>query len=339
MKNSNIKICNEVIYPGEQANLALPLPELYSCSPLYMPIKVLHGKLAGPSLLIFSALRGNELNGFEIINRLINDYELEKNLSGTLIAIPVVNVYALTQVSNEIPADISIESSFPGDAEGSYGERFAYLFTQEILKKVETCIEITTGEVNHTILPQIYANIEDKNIQSLAQNFNVPVATTIDMHSNSLRKTINALNIDLLVYEAGEALRFDENAIQLGIKGILNVLRTLNMLPDDPAPSLSKISFSHTAEWIRAPKGGVLNSTVQLGQIIQKDEIMGYIADPFGNTAKEPIHSQQDGIIVGINNHPLLHEGQPIYKLASFIDNERANNCIEKWGEHIQSSL
>ncbi|WP_298623626.1 succinylglutamate desuccinylase/aspartoacylase family protein [uncultured Legionella sp.] len=334
MKNSNLTICNATIHPGEIANLALPLPELYSCTSFYMPIKVVHGKQAGPCVLVFSALKGDELNGLEIINRLLDPEKL-RYLKGTLIAIPVLNVLSLVNHLKTLSYEIHLERCFPGEADGTYGERIAHIFTKEILSKADYCIELQSGSINHDILPQIYCDISDIQCKTLAQHFAAPVITNTPVKSNSLRQTTEKLNIPLLIYQAGEALRFNESAISVGLNGIYRVLHILDMLEvsSDLLSDPFKPIFSEDQDWIYSHKSGVLTSKVELGQLIRKKQVIGLINDPFGAGNSEAIKSSSDGIVVGINRHPLIYEGQSIFKIASFLDNNRAETAIEAWGE------
>jgi len=334
MKNSNLTICNTTIYPGETANLALPLPELYSCTSFYMPIKIVHGKKAGPCLLIFSAAQGYELNGIEIVNRLLAS-SLE-GLCGTLILVPVLNIFGLVTQSQSM-REMNLEGCFPGSADGSYGERLAHVFTQEILSKANYCIELKTGFLNHDLLPQIYCNQDDSQAVRLAQQFAAPVITNIEIVKNSLQQTTEQLGIPLLVYRAGEAMRFNDSAIKLGVSGIHNVMRALDILEatseseEVKKDTSFKPIFSQDQDWLRAHRSGVLFSDVELGQKIVKGQIIGSINDPFSPNSSEKVQASQDGIVVGINRHPLIHEGQTIFKIASFIDNNRAQDVLEIW--------
>jgi predicted deacylase len=219
MKNSKFTICDTAVNPGEIANLALPLPQQYSCSPLFMPIKVINGVKSGPCMVIFSVLKGTELNGVEIANRISTLIKPEE-LSGTIITIPVVNVYGLTHYPSMLPNGKNLADCFPGDEQGTFGERIAYLFTHEILKKANYCIELQTGEINHNILPQIYCNFDNVKAKELAKVFKTPVITDVTVKGNLLRQTTEELQVPLLVYEAGEALRLDQNSIALGVEGI-----------------------------------------------------------------------------------------------------------------------
>ena len=331
MKSLKIKICDTIIHPGEVANLALPLPEQYSCSPLYMPIKVIHSKEQGPCLVIFSILKGTELNGLEISNRIANAIK-PTDIHGTVITIPVVNVYGLTHYPSSLPIGHNLANCFPGNENGTFGERIAYLFTQEILKKADYCIELQTGEINHNILPQIYCNFDNERSKELAKSFQTPVITNVTLKGNRLRQTTEELQIPLLVYQAGEAMRFDENAITLGFEGVKNFMRAIDMLVKAPVKEINPI-FSRDEDWIVAHKGGILHHSVSLGQTIKKNESIGTISDPFGVDILEPVKSPQDGVVVGINMTPLVHEGLPIFKIASFLDYEKAESVIEEWDQ------
>lgn len=336
MKVKPISICNTNIHPGEVAHLALPLPEQYSCSPLYMPIKVIHGKKSGPCVLIFSTINGCELNGIEIANRIVNEIE-PADISGTIIAIPVLNVYGLIHYPMLTPSAKKLADCFPGVEEGSFGERIAYLFTHEILKKADYCIELQTGDVNHAILPQVYCNFDNKEAKQLAKAFQSPVVTNVSIEGNPLWQTTEDMQIPLLIYKGGEALRFDENAIQLGVDGIKSVMRTIDMLPKSPHSEINPI-FSQDEDWIVAHTSGIMHTTVTLGQVIKKNEIIANISDPFGASLTEAVKAPQDGVVVGINSTPLIHEGLQIIKIASFLDYEKAENIIEQWDKNQPDS-
>ncbi|MCR9192018.1 MAG: succinylglutamate desuccinylase/aspartoacylase family protein [Gammaproteobacteria bacterium] len=339
MKNANLTICNATIHPGETANLALPLPELYSCTSFYMPIKVVHGHKPGPCLLIFSAAKGDELNGIEIVNQLLSDQS--QRISGTLILVPVLNISGLVAQSGTQAHETNLDGCFPGAADGSYGERLAHIFTQEILSKVDYCIELKTGSLNHELLPQIYCNQDDKEAMRLAQQFAAPVITSMNVVKNSLQQTTEQLNIPLLIYRAGEAMRFNEAAIKLGVSGIHNVMQTLGIIEPTAATDETEEPFkpviSQDQDWIRVHRSGVLFSEVELGQMVFKGQVIGRISDPFSSNSSETVRTSQDGIIVGINRHPLIHEGQTIFKIASFIDNSRAQDVLETWHNQAET--
>ncbi len=334
MKNKRIKICDTPVEPGESASLALPLPEIYSCTPMYMPVRVINGKDEGPCTVIYSVVNGNELNGLEIINQLLAHESLNE-IKGTIIAIPVLNIFGMMHHPKLLPNNESLAECFPGNESGSYGQRVASMITEEILKKADYCIELQTGDIHHEKLPQIYCSFNDNNARKLAQTFQAPVITEVDVESSSLRSSLAKLNVPLLVYEAGEALRFNDSAIHVGLNGVLNILNDIEMIDGLEKTNDETIQpvFSQDEDWLLSPRSGIFNSQVTLGDMITKGQVVGRIADPLSPDFEENIKSTYDGIVVGINTHPLMYEGQPILKIASFIDNSRAESTIEQWEE------
>lgn len=336
MLNSNtIQICDAVIHTGEKATLALPLPEQYSCSPMYMPIKVINGKKPGPCLVALSTLEGNEFIGLDILNQLFDLID-PNQLCGTLITVPVLNVYGLTHYPKISPAGQPLINCFPGDEKGSYGERIAHIFTQEILTKADYCIEFKTGSLNHEIFPHVYCNFDDKASLKMARAFQAPVITEVETSASELRQTTESLNIPLLVYQAGEAMRFDNLAIQTGLTGIQNVMRYLQLLPEQLEKTTTPV-VARDHDWLVAHASGIMHTEVSLGQHIKKGEKIGRLSDPFSNENSTTITSHLDGVVIGINRTPLVQEGLSIFKIASFIDNQRAQLVLEEWGEQNQS--
>ncbi|MBA4697616.1 MAG: succinylglutamate desuccinylase/aspartoacylase family protein [Legionella sp.] len=335
MKNTTLQICDVNIQAGETANLALPLPDYNSCTSFYMPIKVIHGKEPGPCVLVFSGLDGNEFNGIEIINQLLKLDALNQ-LCGTLIAVPIMNVLGLISKDNT-PFDRKLEYCFPGDETGSYWQRVAHVFTQQIFNKATHCIELKTGALYDDILPQVHCSLDDADTKKLAKAFLAPVINHIAPKKNSLSGVASDLNIPFLIYKAGEAMRFEESSIKIGVQGIQNVLENLSMLPASSFQDGFKPVFSLEQDWLRAHCSGILKIEVALGQYVKKNQILGNIIDPFSADTVEPVHSTQDGILIGVNRNPLVFEGQNIVQLSSFIDNNRAELTLEQWSkQHIE---
>lgn len=335
MKNKAIKFFDATIHPGEQASLALPLPEMFTCAPMYMPIKVIHGKEAGPTLLITSAMHGNEVNGTEIINQLRKKEELNE-LKGTLIMIPVMNVYGMTHRSRYMPDGAELDRSFPGSESGSHAARLTHLFTTELLDKADYCIDLQTGALNHSNLPQIFADLSSTATSELAKSFATPVISNALIEEGSLRKVCQEKSIPLLVYEAGEAMRFDQQAIEIGVRGIINVLNTLGMLETNGSNGNNEPVITRRSGWIRSPKSGIAKEVVGLGQKVSKGQKIAYIQDPFGASDDTPVTSPKEGIIVSINNQPLIHEGEALFHLAMMPEVEEAETTIQEWQEQQQ---
>ncbi len=338
MKNTNITICNETIHPGEQVSLALPLPELFSCAPMYMPIKIVHGKQAGPCLLVIAAMHGNELNGAEIINRLLQSNSI-KRLKGTLIAVPIMNVYGFINKTRTLPGGASLGTNFPGSPQGSHAARLAHLFCSEIFTLADYCIDLQTGLLNHSNLPQIFVTDNHQKELELAHAFGAPVISELSAPKDSLRAYANKEQIPYLVYEAGEAMRFDEYAIRIGVKGIINIMRHIDILPTlGKAHFIKQKSFlMRDTRWVRSPTSGISHSNIKLGQQVKQGELLTIIKDPFGAGSNVSVIAPFDGVVVSVNNLPLVYEGIPLFQLAAFERLSLAASHIEGWVDESES--
>lgn len=330
-KNKPFKICNEIVHPGEHLTLAFPLPEIYSCAPLHMPIKIAHGKLDGPCLLILAAMHGNELNGTEIINRIFT-YKGLSRLHGTVIMVPVMNVYGLLTRSRFLPGEIELDRNFPGTQTGNLASRMAYMFVKEIFSKADVCIDLQTGDLNSSNLPQVYINKSDTQAEKLARLFNAPVISFGRAEKGMLRTYALKQFKPYLLYEAGEALRFDEYAIKVGQRGILNVMQGIGMLPSKKKNDDQTSSFiAEKNVWVRAAASGISHSSLKLGMRVKQGEMLCVIKDPFDTTSPVSVASPVDAIIVGMNNLPLVHEGERLFQLATFPRMTHVASELEDW--------
>lgn len=313
-----IEIGGKTFQPGEAGRVDLQAGELYTHEPVYMPVHVIHGRRDGPTLFTCAAIHGDELNGIEIIRRVL-DLPMTGRLRGTLLAVPVVNVLGVFQQSRYLPDRRDLNRSFPGSATGSLASRLAYLFMNEIVQHSTHGIDLHTGAIHRSNLPQIRANLEDETTLDLAEAFGAPVSMHAALRPGSLRDAAGELGIPMLLYEAGEALRFDEVAIRVGVKGIISVMRKLQMLPArrkaQKAPATPFLA--HSSTWVRAPGSGIFRAQVTLGGRVEKGQTMGSVSDPFGD-AERPVVASAGGIVIGRSNLPLVHEGEALFHIGRF---------------------
>ncbi len=317
-KHDELIINGVKIQPGSRQTIDLPAGRLYTHTPMNVPVHIIRGKKDGPRLFVSAAIHGDEINGVEIIRRLLQLPAL-KRLKGTVIAVPIVNVLGFVHQSRYLPDRRDLNRSFPGSEKGSLGGRLAHLFMEEIVSKSTHGIDLHTGAIHRSNLPQIRANLNDPETEKLACAFNVPVIISSSLRDGSLREAADTHGIPMLLYEAGEALRFDEVSIRAGVKGIVNVMRTLGML----APSKSKKSkiiepvMARSSSWVRAAGSGILRAMVPLGSRVKKDTLLGVISDPFGEKEIKVI-SNINGIVIGRTNLPLVNEGDAMFHIARF---------------------
>ena len=315
------------IRPGERANVDLPVADLYTSTSLSMPVKVIRGRQAGPVLFVSAAIHGDELNGVEIVRRLLQRKTL-RSIRGTLIAIPVVNVHGFLDQSRYLPDRRDLNRSFPGSAKGSIAARLASLFLREIVAKADVGIDLHTGAVHRSNLPQIRANLDDPETLDIANAFGAPVVINSNTRDGSLRACAAKRGMPMLIYEAGEALRFDETGIRIGLRGILSVMRSMHMLPAVKTAAPVDPVIARSTRWIRASTSGVVTGKAKLGSTISKGQVIAKISDPLGD-AEVRVIAPSDGIIIGCSNLPLAHEGDALFNLGTFKNMPKASSAVE----------
>jgi predicted deacylase len=316
------RIGSATIAPGARGSVELSVGRHHTGGELEMPVHVVHGKRRGPTLFVSAALHGDEINGTEIIRRVLRHKSM-KRLRGTLIAVPVVNVFGFIAQSRYLPDRRDLNRSFPGSSRGSLAGRLANLFMKEVAAKADFGIDLHTGAVHRSNFPQVRVQTESADSMKLARAFAAPLILNAEYVQGSLRGESRTLGIPIVVYEAGEALRFEEWAIRPGFRGILDVMRAMGMLPrikrKPDAKPRRKPLVATGSSWVRAPRGGILRSRVRLGAPVRSGEVLAEIGDPLGEEEYAVI-STKDGIVVGILNLPLVNEGDALYHIARFDD-------------------
>ena len=333
----SLVIAGKEIKPGSREIIELPLPPLSTHSEINMPVHVMRGKKSGPCLLVCAALHGDEINGIEIIRRLIG-LKLLSQLQGTLIAIPIVNVYGFIHMSRYLPDRRDLNRSFPGSDKGSLAARLANLFMQEIVSKAAYGIDLHTAAIHRDNFPQIRASLESEKTLNLAKAFHAPLILDAPLRPGTLREAAVAKGIPWLVYEAGEALRFDEVSIRAGVRGIVNVMREIGMLHSQASKNTFIPRTVRSNFWIRAPQSGILRLTASLGTCVNQEDILGYISDPYGSN-QTVIHAPSTSIIIGRTNLPLVHEGDALVHLARFHNTENASESVETFQSELDPDI
>ncbi len=318
MNETDLIIGETTVKPGETVKIDLAMPPLYTATSMDMPVYVKRGKRPGPTMFVSAAIHGDELNGIEIVGRLIKSKAITR-LRGTLIAVPMVNVYGVLNQSRYLPDRRDLNRSFPGSRKGSLAGRLANLFFKEIVTKCDVGIDLHTGAIHRSNVPQIRANLDDEDVLEMAKAFGVPVLLNADIRDGSLRQAASESDVKMLLYEAGQALRYDEFSIRAGVRGIINVMRHLGMLNKSSSKQEHKVKpfIARESGWVRAPESGFVTHAAQLGDHVSKGDKLAYVADAFG-TYLSPIISPAEGVIIGKQNIPLTQEGEAIYHIAYF---------------------
>ncbi len=311
-----VEIGGRQIEPGQRVRFKIPVARLPTETWMSLPIEVVHGRQPGARLWISAAVHGDEINGVEIIRRVLERLD-PAVLSGTVIAVPIVNVFGFIGQSRYLPDRRDLNRSFPGAARGSLAARLAHLFMTEVVEGCTHGIDLHTGSNHRANLPQIRANLRDAETRRCAEAFAAPVMMDSQTRDGSLRQAATASGIHVLLYEAGEPLRFDAQAIEIGTRGVLRVLVALGMAPPSEQAAVARPSVEvGQSTWVRARRGGILRLRVKLGERVAANEKVGTIADTFGDDSVL-VRAPFAGLVIGATTNPLVNQGDGILNLAS----------------------
>lgn len=315
-KRASFEVGSESIAAGTRKTVNLPVSTLSDHTPVTLSAHIIHGRKEGPTVFISSGVHGDEIIGVEIVRRLLRTKNL-KSLSGTLIAVPIVNTFGFLNNSRYLPDRRDLNRCFPGSPNGSLAARLAHIFMTEIVARSALGIDLHSAAINRTNLPQVRISDNNPQMLELAHIFGAPVILTSALRDGSLRQEAKSTGVDVLLYEAGEALRFDEMSIRAGLAGIMRVLKHTGMLASAgiAGPRVRSLVCSKST-WLRAPVGGLLRMFKGEGDIVEQGDLVAAISDPFGESEVEVI-TPYSGIIVGRAVLPVVYEGDALLHIAA----------------------
>jgi predicted deacylase len=309
----NFIINGQTIAPGENKQIVLNSYELHTKTKIEIPVFVFRSKTEGPTLLLSAGMHGEETNGIEIIRKIITRDEIKHLACGSVIAIPVINSVSFLFGSRDLPDGRDLNRCFPGNKNGSFGSRIAYDLMKHIVPLIDFGVDFHTGGAKINNTPQIRCVFEFPDNVTLAEKFSPPLVIDSTYREGTFRKEAAKKNKPILVYEGGESLRFDYTAINEGVNGCLRLMKSYNMLhievPNNHAVKIRKDT------WIRANLSGLFHMNASNGAYVNKDDLLGVICNPFGNI-EHKILSTVDGYIVGINNQPVVNQGDALIHLG-----------------------
>ncbi len=329
MTGNAFEIGGRAVAAGERARIELPVASLYTHTPVNLPVQVVRGREDGPRIFVSAALHGDEINGVEIIRRLLNAPALAA-LRGTLLAVPIVNTMAFLHQSRYLPDRRDLNRSFPGSESGSLAARLANLFLKEVVNQCQYGVDLHTGAIHRPNLPQIRGDLANPETLRLCRAFGVPLLLNSEPTQGTLREYTTRKGIPVILYEAAEALRFDEVCIRIGVQGVLNVLCELDMLPrpDGGSEPAVEAVIAKSSTWARSPGSGVCRPQVRLGDMVRAGQVIAIVGDPIGETENQVI-SPADGVVIGRLNLPLVYEGDALFHIARVEDPDAVARAVE----------
>ncbi|MCC5945291.1 MAG: succinylglutamate desuccinylase/aspartoacylase family protein [Bernardetiaceae bacterium] len=315
-----IRIRNTSIYPGEHVQISLEIAKLPSRTPIEIPIYIYRAKEPGPALLLTAGMHGDEINGVEIVRQMIaNKLTIPKR--GSVIAIPLLNVYGFLNFSREVPDGKDINRSFPGSPTGSLASRVAHAFSEEVLPIIDLGIDFHTGGGSINNYSQIRCVFGEGNNDELARVFAPSFIINAKLRERSLRHTATKMGKSILVYEGGEALRLSRSPVRDAIRGTLRLMHHLDMIDREDLREMpdtfNQIEpiYIQRSRWIRAKAAGIFRTYARNGSFIEKGQILATITDPFGEF-KVNVKATEDAYIVAVNHHPVVNQGDALFHIG-----------------------
>ena len=297
---------------GQSTRIQLNIAKLPTGTVIDIPVFIHRGKKDGPTLLLLAGMHGDEVNGIEIIRRM-NSSKLTKPQAGTVITIPVLNIYGFINYKRDVPDGKDVNRSFPGNKTGSLASRVAYMFMKEIFPHISVGVDFHTGGGNIYNYPQIRCKTDRLNNLELAKAFAPPFILNANLRPKSLRSEADKRKVPMLVYEGGEALMFNEFAMEEAIKGTARLMHYLGMTDETHIPNQSIIIKN--SSWIRARQSGLFKATIERASKVVKDQMLGYLTDPYGESEVK-IKAPRVGHIIAINHQPVVNQGDALIHIG-----------------------
>lgn len=317
-QDKTIKILHTEIKPGKSAILNLDIARLHTHTKIEVPVIVERGKKPGPTLLLLAGIHGDEVNGVEIVRKIISQ-KFNKPTAGMVICVPVLNVFGFINQTREFPDGRDLNRFFPGTKTGSLASRFAYYFMKHIVPKIDYCIDFHTGGASRFNHPQLRIDPEKPECMRLATVFGTKFILHAPNRDKSFRQSVGNLGKTVLLFEGGKSQFLDHRITQSGVEGTLRVMHELGLrnfskeisgFAKTPRPVIIKDSA-----WVRAKYSGMFRAHLEVGTKVKKGEIIGTITDPFGKF-RSVVKAPWDGYIIGLNQHPIVNQGNALAHLS-----------------------
>lgn len=321
-KHKNITILGEPILPGESKTINMEIATLHTMTKLKIPIIVSRSKTEGPTILLSAGLHGDEINGVEIVRQLIVQ-KINKPKIGTIICIPVINVFGFVNQTREFPDGRDLNRVFPGSKNGSLASRFAYYLLKEIIPQVSYAIDFHAGGARRFNAAQVRIVSENPELKALADVFNAPFGLYSKHIPGTFRHSCDKLGVKMLLFEGGKSLDINEEITQAGIEGTKRILHHFGMLnARKKINSTSKtITYIEKSNWIRAKYSGLFHGLTTIGAYVEKGTLLSTISDPYGKF-EHKVKAPNSGYIINVNEAPIVYQGDAIFHISNLISND-----------------
>ena len=315
-------ILKETIVAGESKTINMEIAKLHTMTKLKIPIIVERSKLDGPTVLFTACLHGDEINGTEIVRQLIVQ-KINKPKRGTIICIPIINIFGFINKTREFPDGSDLNRVFPGSKTGSLASRFAYYILKDIMPHIDYAIDFHAGGASRFNAPQIRIVPENKELKKLSEVFSAPFTLYSKNISGTFRNSCDKLDVKMLLFEGGKSLDINDAINKEAIEGTKRFLTHLEMLnPRKKAISNeNKTIYIEKSNWVRAKHSGLFHGLTAIGSFVKKGDLLATISDPYGKV-EHKVKAPHAGFIINVNDAPIIFQGDAIFHISTQLENE-----------------
>lgn len=315
-----MQLLGETIYPGESRTIDVEIAKLHTTSKLKIPIIIERSKIDGPVVLFSAGLHGDEMNGTEIVRQLITR-KVNKPKRGTIICIPIINVFGFVNQSRQFPDGRDLNRVFPGSKTGSLASRFAYFLVKEIIPMIDYAVDFHAGGASRFNAAQIRIVPNNDELKELASVFNAPFTLYSKNIAGSFRNACTKLGVKMLLFEGGKSLDLNAQITKEGVDGAKRFLHHLDMLnPKKQADfQIEKSIYIEKSSWIRANASGMFIGLIKIGTYVKKGEVLATISDPFGKI-EHKVKAPNNGYLINVNDAPIVYQGDAIFHISTVLE-------------------
>lgn len=320
MKNRALQLLGETILPGESKTIDVEIAKLHTMTKLKIPIIIERSKVDGPVVLFSAGLHGDEINGTEIVRQLIVK-KINKPKCGTIICIPIINIFGFVNQSRQFPDGRDLNRVFPGSKTGSLASRFAHFLVKEIIPIVDYAVDFHAGGASRFNAPQIRIVPNNSELKALAKVFNAPFTLYSKNISGSFRNACTRLGVKMLLFEGGKSLDLNPQITKEGIEGTKRFLAHLDMLNPKKEANFTydETLIIEKSSWIRAHFSGMFIGLVKIGSFVNKGDVLATISDPFGKV-EHKVKAPNNGYLINVNDAPIVYQGDAIFHIATQLE-------------------
>jgi uncharacterized protein len=320
MGNKALKLLGENIYPGESKTIDVEIAKLHTTTKLKIPIIIERSKIDGPVVLFSAGLHGDEMNGTEIVRQIITR-KINKPKCGTIICIPIINIFGFVNQSRQFPDGRDLNRVFPGSKNGSLASRFAHFLVKEIIPIIDYAVDFHAGGASRFNAAQIRIIPNNNELKELASVFNAPFTLYSKNIAGTFRNACTRLGVKMLLFEGGKSLDLNAQITKEGVDGAKRFLHHLDMLsPKKEADfQIEKSIYIEKSSWIRANASGMFIGLIKIGTYVKKGEVLATISDPFGKI-EHKVKAPNDGYLINVNDAPIVYQGDAIFHISTVLE-------------------